>query len=83
MDTPWEKPANALDLIAYRARMARAVVENVPSPCISVCRMHPQTGWCEGCYRTMDEIRLWSRADDATKKQVWARIEERLAPELA
>ncbi len=33
---------------------------------------------CEGCYRTLDEITLWSRADDALKRQIWARIEQRL-----
>ena len=31
----------------------------VPSPCISVCRMDAVTGWCEGCFRTLDEIAGW------------------------
>ena len=33
---------------------------------------------CLGCYRTLDEIALWSRADDTTKRQVWVAIAQRL-----
>ena len=43
----------------------------IPSPCINVCRMHPVTGWCEGCLRTLDEIAAWSALDDAAKRAVW------------
>ena len=79
----WEKPANALELIAARAQLARATAENVPSPCISVCRMDSTRTWCQGCYRSIEEIRQWSTATDADKKLIWARIEARFAPELA
>ena len=27
---------------------------DVPSPCNNVCRMNPDTGECEGCYRTLE-----------------------------
>jgi predicted Fe-S protein YdhL (DUF1289 family) len=30
-----------------------------PSPCIGVCRIDRDTGWCEGCWRTLDEIADW------------------------
>lgn len=72
-------PINAPELIAARAIVARAATENVPSPCISVCRMSEATGWCEGCYRTIDEIRQWSKSDDAAKHALWRQIEQRLA----
>ncbi|HYD93998.1 MAG TPA: DUF1289 domain-containing protein [Noviherbaspirillum sp.] len=49
----------------------------VPSPCISVCRMHPQTGLCEGCLRTIDEIARWSGATEEWKRQVWVEIRKR------
>lgn len=49
----------------------------VPSPCISVCRMDPASGLCEGCLRTLDEIAAWSGMDDAGKRAVWQRIEQR------
>ncbi|TAM43223.1 MAG: DUF1289 domain-containing protein [Burkholderiaceae bacterium] len=53
--------------------------QNVPSPCISLCRMNETSGWCEGCFRTLDEITRWSRLDDADKRSVWALIEQRAA----
>ena len=49
----------------------------VPSPCISVCRMHEPTGWCEGCLRTLDEIGAWSQLGDADKRAVWATLSVR------
>ena len=59
--------------------MVRSTVENVPSPCISVCRMSTVTDWCEGCFRSIDEIRQWSRADDQAKRSMWRVIEQRAA----
>lgn len=49
----------------------------VPSPCISICRMSPQTGWCEGCFRTIDEIAQWSTATEEVKRKVWVEIRRR------
>lgn len=49
----------------------------VPSPCINVCKMSPVTGLCEGCLHTIDEIVAWGRADDDTKRAVWAEIRRR------
>jgi len=56
---------------------------HVPSPCQSVCIMHPDTGWCEGCMRTLDEIAAWSRMDNPGKVAVWAQLPERLAQRIA
>ncbi len=55
--------------------------DDVPSPCISVCTMNPDTGWCNGCYRTLDEIAAWSRMPDAHKREVWRQLVERVGPE--
>ncbi|MCW5610062.1 MAG: DUF1289 domain-containing protein [Rubrivivax sp.] len=52
---------------------------NVPSPCISVCRMDAASGWCEGCLRTLDEIAAWSLLDDEGKRAVWAQLPARRA----
>ncbi len=43
---------------------------NVESPCISVCAMDDDTGFCVGCYRTLDEIRGWWDLDNAAKNKV-------------
>ena len=56
-----------------------ATTAAVPSPCISVCRIDPATGWCEGCYRTIDEIAHWSLLDDEEKTAVWAQLSRRRA----
>jgi uncharacterized protein len=53
------------------------VREGVASPCISVCRMNPQTGLCEGCLRTLDEIASWSRMADDDKRRIWALLPQR------
>jgi len=49
----------------------------VPSPCISLCEMAPDTGLCRGCLRTIDEIISWSRASENDKRAVWAEIRRR------
>lgn len=49
----------------------------VPSPCISLCEMAPDTGLCRGCMRTIEEIINWSSAGDEYKRAVWAEIRRR------
>jgi predicted Fe-S protein YdhL (DUF1289 family) len=51
----------------------------VPSPCISLCKMVPETGLCEGCLRTIEEIIAWSGASDDDKRAVWVEIRRREA----
>ena len=72
---------NAIDLLAARAYQLSAgghfdagSVEAVPSPCISVCRMMPDRSHCEGCFRTLDEIRIWSRADGNLRRGIWRQL---------
>ena len=49
----------------------------VPSPCTSVCTMNAATGWCAGCFRTLDEIASWSVLDDDERRAVWNALDER------
>lgn len=49
----------------------------VPSPCVSLCRMNPATGCCDGCLRTLEQIVQWGGADDDFKRAVWAEIRMR------
>ena len=51
----------------------------VASPCINVCRMSPFNGYCEGCFRTIDEIAGWTTCSDAEKLAVLARLPARKA----
>ena len=49
----------------------------VPSPCISMCEMAPDTGLCRGCLRNIDEIIAWGGANDDYKRAVWTQIRRR------
>jgi predicted Fe-S protein YdhL (DUF1289 family) len=51
----------------------------VPSPCISLCEMAPDTGLCRGCLRTIDEIVAWGSASDATRRAIYSQIRRREA----
>lgn len=67
------------DLLVSLAAYVREGEPNVPSPCVSVCRINPVAEQCEGCLRTLDEIAAWGRMDDEGKRGVWGLIEERIA----
>lgn len=67
-------------LINLEDARARHIDPEVPSPCISVCRMDPSRGLCSGCYRTVDEIAAWGQAGEAERLAIWARIESRQVP---
>lgn len=49
----------------------------LPSPCINLCKMDAQSGLCLGCFRTIDEITAWSRADDAVRAAILAAVARR------
>ncbi|GGH61354.1 hypothetical protein GCM10010975_24950 [Comamonas phosphati] len=60
--------------LAWKARAALVDAdarEPVMSPCINVCRMSEDRSHCQGCFRTIDEIRAWSKADAAERLQIW------------
>jgi prolyl-tRNA editing enzyme YbaK/EbsC (Cys-tRNA(Pro) deacylase)/predicted Fe-S protein YdhL (DUF1289 family) len=68
----------AISLVTIRARTVDAEAD-VPSPCISICRMNVKTGLCDGCFRTRGEIAAWSAADNGSKRATWKVIEQRMA----
>ena len=41
------------------------------SPCISICKTEPITGYCYGCARTNDEKKIWKneKTGDQWKKK--------------
>ncbi|HSD52710.1 MAG TPA: DUF1289 domain-containing protein [Burkholderiales bacterium] len=54
--------------------------DDVPSPCINVCRMNDAIGLCEGCFRTLDEIACWSGYTREEKLAVCAKLDARKRP---
>ena len=57
----------------------KAASHQVASPCVSICNIDDATGLCEGCFRTLDEIAVWSQMDNTAKREVWSRITQRAA----
>jgi len=46
----------------------------VASPCVGVCRMDMERGWCRGCFRTLEEIARWAAADDTERLRILDRV---------
>jgi len=65
-------------LLTDRVPEALASRYTPPSPCISVCKIDANTGYCYGCLRTLQEIGAWSTSEDEDKRAIWARIAQRL-----
>ena len=74
---------NAIELIANRVYQLSAAGqfdakdEAVPSPCVNVCRMTPDRSHCEGCFRSLDEIRIWARAGSHLRRGIWLQLLDR------
>ena len=69
---------NTINLVAARAGNYWSNGQIV-SPCLSVCQMNAHSQLCDGCFRTRDEIALWSSADSAARQVIWQRIAQRIA----
>jgi len=50
------------------------------SPCISICKTDPLTGYCYGCGRTNEEKKIWKdiKTNDDWKKKNLTNIKKRL-----
>jgi hypothetical protein len=49
----------------------------IASPCNKVCVMDPASGYCRGCYRTLQEIACWSEMTDEERERVIAELASR------
>jgi uncharacterized protein len=47
------------------------------SPCINICVLDPASGYCRGCWRTLDEISGWATASATDKERVLRALAER------
>ena len=60
-----------------RDRYARFLVIDIPSPCIGVCTLDPETSRCLGCMRTADEITRWPLADEDERMAILRDLRKR------
>ena len=42
----------------------------IDSPCVNICIVHPQANICAGCFRTIGEISGWSNMSPAQRKEI-------------
>ncbi|WP_313950254.1 DUF1289 domain-containing protein [Accumulibacter sp.] len=55
----------------------RVATQRIVSPCVNICKMDGVGGFCLGCFRTLDEIAVWSRAFDEQRLQILLAVERR------
>ncbi|MFN4172230.1 MAG: DUF1289 domain-containing protein [Pseudorhodobacter sp.] len=46
--------------------------DEVESPCVKTCVVHPEARVCIGCLRSIDEIAAWSRMSPEARRAVMA-----------
>jgi hypothetical protein len=59
--------------------MSEIAQEEVQSPCIGVCSIDEVSGYCQGCYRTVEEIKGWWNMSQPEQTQLVAELEQRQA----
>ncbi len=51
--------------------------DEVESPCVKVCVIHPGARICVGCHRTGEEIASWPRMTPEERRAIMAELPER------
>jgi predicted Fe-S protein YdhL (DUF1289 family) len=51
--------------------------DEIESPCVKICVVHPESRLCTGCLRTIDEIGAWSRMSPEARRAVMAELPSR------
>ncbi len=51
--------------------------DEIASPCIRVCMVHPEARICTGCLRSIDEITQWARMTPEQRGAVMQELPER------
>jgi len=47
------------------------------SPCIGICEIDEDSGYCRGCWRSIEEIVNWASSDQAQRSAVLAQLPSR------
>lgn len=55
------------------------MTEPIETPCILVCSIDMETGWCHGCGRTRDEIGAWSLYSGSQRRAIMDELGGRVA----
>jgi predicted Fe-S protein YdhL (DUF1289 family) len=78
MTMPLETPVKTPLELAFTIERA-SQLQPVGSPCTDVCRLDKSTGYCEGCFRSREEIKAWKTLPDADKLSLFPALLARKA----
>lgn len=53
--------------------------DEVESPCVKICVVHPQARICTGCLRSIDEITRWTKMDPEERRAIMTALPDRAA----
>lgn len=48
--------------------------DEIQSPCVKLCVVHPEARICVGCYRSIEEISGWSRMTPEARSKTIAEL---------
>ncbi|WP_323006954.1 DUF1289 domain-containing protein [Pseudorhodobacter sp.] len=51
--------------------------QEIESPCVKICVIHPEARLCIGCFRTGEEIQKWSRLTAQERRDIMDVLAER------
>lgn len=51
--------------------------DEIESPCVKLCVLHPTAGICIGCYRTSEEIAAWGEMTPDTRRHIMTGLKDR------
>jgi uncharacterized protein len=52
---------------------------DIETPCVKICVVEPETGFCIGCGRTRDEIASWLGLSPGERHSLMGTLPERIA----
>ncbi|MGB0607846.1 MAG: DUF1289 domain-containing protein [Paracoccaceae bacterium] len=53
--------------------------DEIASPCVKICVVHPGARICTGCYRSIDEIGTWSKMSHEERAAIMQELPDRAA----
>lgn len=48
--------------------------DEIDSPCVRICVVHPEARLCTGCLRSIDEITRWSKMTPTERRAIMAEL---------
>ncbi|EAQ23141.1 DUF1289 domain-containing protein [Roseovarius sp. 217] len=53
------------------------VRNEVESPCVKICVVHPEARVCTGCLRSIDEITRWTKMSPDERREIMEALPDR------